>query len=217
MKIRQWAIAALLAAAGLLGWATTAFAADNAITTAYVNGRSGPGTGYGVVYVVPPDTTVEVISTQNNFCQSNRSGFPTVWISCSYLNALPGGGGGGGAPAPEEPEVNVNFCFTGQLGNQICLGSGGVGVNVNVPAPKRACFYEEPNFAGDDLCVNAGYSDNFWNMPWRTNIRSVRVYGGASVVMCRNANYAGFCRTYTSDRVHIHSQLRDHTYSVSVN
>ncbi|HUV32971.1 MAG TPA: SH3 domain-containing protein, partial [Devosiaceae bacterium] len=123
MTFRQLAVAALLAAGGLFAVAGSASAANNAISTAYVNARSCAGTGCGVLYVLPPNTAVEVISVSGNWCQTNRAGFPTAWISCSYLSALQGGGGGG-APAAEAPDVN--FCFTGPAGNQICLGTGGV-------------------------------------------------------------------------------------------
>ncbi|MEX1180084.1 MAG: peptidase inhibitor family I36 protein [Cucumibacter sp.] len=213
MNIRHWVASALLAMGTLILWTASATAADNAISTAYVNARSCGSTACGVLYVLPPDTTVEVINVSGSWCQQNRSGYPTAWVSCSYLTALPNGGGGGGNG---QAQPNVNFCFTGPGGNQICLGTGGVSANINVPG-KQVCFYEEANFTGASMCKTAGYSDNFWNQPWRDNIRSVRVYGGASVLMCTMANYNGYCQTYVSDRALIHNPLRDNTDSVSVN
>jgi hypothetical protein len=214
------AIAVVLAAAG---WTLAAMpaSAQNAAATVNLNIRSCASTGCGVIYVLPAGEPVTAGPCSGSWCTIQRPGWPTGFGGASYLAPWGGGPGPGPAPgpapAPEPDAPDVNFCFNGPQGNQLCLGTGGVSGTVNVPQQKRVCFYEEPNYAGDELCRDAPYVRNLWANPWRTNIRSVKVFGGASVVMCHDANFGGYCRTYTENRSHIHAQLRDHSYSVSIN
>lgn len=69
--------------------ATAALAAD-AITTANVNMRSGPGTRYGVRTSVPAGYHVGVGNCTRNWCQVNFSGYGG-WISARYLAFNQGG------------------------------------------------------------------------------------------------------------------------------
>jgi uncharacterized protein YraI len=65
-------------------------------TLAYVNMRSGPGTGYSVIRTLPQGTSVEVFdSIQGNF-QMVGYAQQVGWISLDYLSGGEGGGGGGG-------------------------------------------------------------------------------------------------------------------------
>ena len=67
-------------------------------TSAYVNMRSGPGTGYSVIRTLPQGTTVEVFdSFQGNF---QRVGYAQQlgWVSLDYLSGGGGDGGGNGWP-----------------------------------------------------------------------------------------------------------------------
>jgi uncharacterized protein YraI len=67
-------------------------------TSAYVNMRTGPGTGYSVIRTLPQGTTVEVFdSFQGNF---QRVGFAMQmgWVSLDYLSGGGGDGGGSGQP-----------------------------------------------------------------------------------------------------------------------
>lgn len=67
-------------------------------TSAYVNMRSGPGTGYSVIRTLPQGTTVEVFDNfQGNF---QRVGFAMQmgWVSLDYLSGGGGDGGGSGQP-----------------------------------------------------------------------------------------------------------------------
>lgn len=67
-------------------------------TTAYVNMRSGPGTGYTVIRTLPQGTTVEVFdSFQGNF-QMVGYAQQTGWVSLDYLSGGGGDGGGNGQP-----------------------------------------------------------------------------------------------------------------------
>jgi uncharacterized protein YraI len=67
-------------------------------TTAYVNMRSGPGTGYSVIRTLPQGTSVEVFDNfQGNF---QRVGYAKQmgWVSLDYLSGGGGDGGGSGQP-----------------------------------------------------------------------------------------------------------------------
>jgi uncharacterized protein YraI len=67
-------------------------------TSAYVNMRSGPGTGYSVIRTLPQGTTVEVFDNfQGNF---QRVGYAQQlgWVSLDYLSGGGGDGGGSGQP-----------------------------------------------------------------------------------------------------------------------
>ncbi len=67
-------------------------------TSAYVNMRSGPGTGYSVIRTLPQGTSVEVFDAfQGNF---QRVGYAQQygWVSLDYLSGGGGDGGGNGQP-----------------------------------------------------------------------------------------------------------------------
>jgi uncharacterized protein YraI len=67
-------------------------------TSAYVNMRTGPGTGYSVIRTLPQGTTVEVFDNfQGNF---QRVGYAMQmgWVSLDYLSGGGGDGGGNGWP-----------------------------------------------------------------------------------------------------------------------
>lgn len=54
-------------------------------TSLNLNGRSGPGTSYGIVVKIPPKSTVTTTgSTKNGFTQVVYNG-KTCWVSSSYL------------------------------------------------------------------------------------------------------------------------------------
>lgn len=70
--------------------------AATATTTTALNLRSGPGTGYAVLRVIPQGASVTVDGDpQNGFSQVVYAG-TAGWAATSFL-ALSGGGGGGGA------------------------------------------------------------------------------------------------------------------------
>lgn len=67
-------------------------------TSAYVNMRSGPGTGYTVIRTLPQGTRVEVFdSFQGNF-QMVGYAQQVGWVSLDYLSGGGGDGGGNGQP-----------------------------------------------------------------------------------------------------------------------
>lgn len=67
-------------------------------TSAYVNMRSGPGTGYSVIRTLPQGTQVEAFDNfQGNF-QMVGYAQQTGWVSLDYLSGGGGNGGGSGQP-----------------------------------------------------------------------------------------------------------------------
>lgn len=67
------------------------------------------------------------------------------------------------------------------------------------PEKKRVCVYDLPNYAGASNCVPAGTNDASIPAVWNDKITSIRVFGGASVKLCRNTGFTGGCNTFTSN------------------
>ncbi len=69
-----------------------------------LNQRSGPGTSYGILRVIPSDTTVTILAAQTSWYQADWGG-RTGWSDGRYFCALPGGGGtsGGGGGTGSTP------------------------------------------------------------------------------------------------------------------
>ena len=78
---------------------------------------------------------------------------------------------------------------------------------VNPPAPpapptptaNQVCFYKDASFAGDAFCANLNQSNASLTSPWNDVISSIRVGANASVQVCGDANYGGWCQTYTDN------------------
>ncbi len=79
----------LVLGAGLLLGSASIAAAAPALVTADLNLRSGPGTNYGVINVMPGGSTVDVLSCSGSWCRvgwGNSVGF----ASRSYLDLADG-------------------------------------------------------------------------------------------------------------------------------
>jgi uncharacterized protein YraI len=87
-------------AGGLLMLSAGAAAAAPATVAADVNLRNGPGTGYGVIGVLPAGSTVNVVNCGGGWCRV-ATGAGTGYASSSYLDIS------GGAYAYEPPAVVV--------------------------------------------------------------------------------------------------------------
>ncbi len=94
MTIRKGFLTAalLLGSAGLASAAPATVAGD-------LNLRAGPGTGYGVVAVMPAGATVNTLGCSGNWCRVSYGG-AVGYASASYLDA-----GGYGAYAAAPPPV----------------------------------------------------------------------------------------------------------------
>jgi hypothetical protein len=68
-----------------------------------------------------------------------------------------------------------------------------------------ACFYMDADYRGDSFCINAGESRRNVGDRYNDKISSVRVFGGAQVIVYEHENFGGASRTFTGDV----SNLRD--------
>lgn len=192
-----------LTALSVVAATAAAFAAPANATTS-LNVRSGPGTGYGVVDTLYSGEPVEVTEcVSNGWCYIEHQG-PDGWVSSNYLAAAT-------APTPtpapkEDPDVNIGFGVdsSGNFSFGIGIGDGPV-ISVPTPTPPAAepakvCFYKKKNFQGASFCVSPGSADNKLPNNWNNKISSIELISGASVKVCRNANYLGACKTYGSSK-----------------
>jgi len=184
MKFSNLTITTLLATASLLVSAVVALAAP-AVATGAVNVRTGPSTGYKIVDTLYKGEHVDISVCRSGWCYVEHSG-PDGWVSGRYLAAADNG-----ANASEGPDVNFSFGF-GADGPSFSFSIGEPPV---VQTRARACFYNLKNYRGARFCVRGGSADNKLTGFWNNRISSVRVFGGARVVLCRNWYYGGFCRT----------------------
>jgi uncharacterized protein YraI len=77
----------LAAAAAVLGLSAGVAAASPAVTETDLNMRTGPGTEYGVVTVIPGGATVDVGGCGGGWCDVAWNGFDG-FASASYLDSL---------------------------------------------------------------------------------------------------------------------------------
>jgi hypothetical protein len=195
--------------------AGSAWAVEAAATTG-LNVRSGPGTSFVIVDTLYRGEVVNVVecTAAGTWCRIEHAG-PDGWVSRSYLTA-PNGAGTPGAP--------VQFGFTIPLpgGGSITFGTPGYtppagGVDPTPPVEEaRVCVYDLPNFAGDSICVRPGRSDASISGPWNNRVTSLRVFGGASIRLCRRPNYGGVCNVFLSDRARLGSALNNNASSYDV-
>lgn len=68
-----------------------------------------------------------------------------------------------------------------------------------------ACFYLDGDYRGDSFCMNVGESQRNVGDRYNDKISSVRVFGGAQVIVYEHENFGGASRTFTGDV----SNLRD--------
>ena len=93
----------------------------NAVATASVNVRRGPGTSYAVVDVLRNGQSVRVSNCNGGWCWINHGG-PSGWVSQNFLSRAGGGGGGGDTINPRR-----RACFYDDVrfrGRSFCAGPG---------------------------------------------------------------------------------------------
>lgn len=212
MNVRTGILAAGLGLVGLVLSATAALAVEAVATTA-VNVRSGPGTSFMVVDTLHAGEAVDVVecNATNTWCRVEHSG-PDGWVSRSYLGAPPDAGSSGSP---------IEFGFSMPLpgGGSITFGTPGY----TPPAPPsptpgtaRVCVFDLPNYQGASVCVNAGHSDNAIGPVWNNKVTSLRVHNGASIRLCQNANFGGFCNVFSSNRPLLGAALNNKASSYDV-
>ena len=227
MSIRRIGLTALVAAAGLLITANTAFAIEAAAKSA-VNVRTGPGTGYAKVDQLTAGEIVEITECAPvGWCFVQHDG-PDGWVSGSYL-------------VPVEDEVIDEEDFEeGGGSNPDCsfgfnIGSGGPSLSINCgdgpfpptppppappapPAPPTeasACFYTGADFSGSQFCIGVG-TRNSLNSQFREKITSVELFGGAKARLCTGTSLSGTCRNVTSDDDQLPNAINNKSKSLTV-
>lgn len=209
MKTTQFLMAALVAV--LFHLVSTAAAwATEAKATAWVNVRSGPGTGYSVVDTMAKNETGNITECRSNgWCYVQRSG-PDGWVSSSYLTA---------AEEPSDPNCQVQLVMgSGGPRFKVVCGEGvspGVGVEVAPGAADRVCFYKNNNYSGAHFCRQAGLY-NAMPAGFNNNVSSIRLHGNAKVRICEFQNMGPFCRDLNSSDPSIGSMLNNRVSSFRV-
>ncbi|WP_372838874.1 SH3 domain-containing protein [Phaeovulum sp.] len=204
------ALAALLASA-------VAAAAVEAVSTTWLNVRSGPGTGFAVLTTLAPDMVVEVTECQDNgWCYVEHIG-PSGWVSSTYLAAPPAAGGGN-----SDCRLNLSLTPSGPKLELLC-GSGSVtlplpGATPEPPAPPvgdQACFYLDINYGGQEFCYGVG-TMNSLNATFNDRISSVRLMGVAKARLCDATNLGGPCFTIAADTPALAVAINDKASSLAV-
>jgi hypothetical protein len=135
----------------------------------------------------------------NNWCYFTHDG-PDGWVSASYLAPVPGAVDGGGSDCRVVIEI-------GPDGPGFRLECGGVSVGdapeaEPEPAPAEddvgACFWRGTNYSGTTFCGGPGTVSQLEGQ-FDDSLSSVRLYGGAKVKLCEDADLDGYCRTLTAD------------------
>lgn len=198
MSIKHLSFGATLLAATLA--TTLAASAADGIATGSVNVRTGPGTGYAKIGVLPAGEVVDVKQCQGSWCFVDRTAGNDGWVSKNYLAAYNGGGGGGGGGSSSD--IPFNFGMTvGPGGPTFSFGIGDAPPPPPAPpAPAKVCFFKGNNFTGAQFCVSPGDDDPHLPGGWNDTISSIRLEGGAKVTVCKNNWYAGACTTYHSNK-----------------
>ncbi|MDQ2091967.1 SH3 domain-containing protein [Marimonas arenosa] len=184
-------------------WATEARA------TAWVNVRSGPGTGYSVVDTMAEGETGNITECRSNgWCYVQRSG-ADGWVSSSYLTST---------ETTSDPNCRFRLVI-GSGGPRFVItcdgGGSGPGIEVGTPAPNRVCFFVNNNYTGAAFCRQPGLYNS---MPagFNNKISSIRLHGSAKVRICEYQNMGPFCRDLTSSDPSIGSMLNNRMSSFRV-
>jgi uncharacterized protein YraI len=211
--IKQIALRPVLILVALLAIAASAVPAAaqqplEARAAVQLNGRAGPGLQYPIQFTMPQDAIVTILQCTEDYswCEvayDNQTG----WASAQFLILTQSN-----QPMQQAgPQLGPVFQFLlGILGQQFGLPQLPTPQPQPEPEPEptpepptpgtdEICFYSDTNFAGDAFCINMGASNTSLTAPWNDAISSIRVGDGATVEVCGEPNYAGWCQTYVDD------------------
>ena len=216
-------IATAAAPTAILALSAGSALAVSAHATGNVSVRTGPGTNYNRVDTLHTGESVDVRQCQSGWCYVEHSG-PDGWVSANYLsqNGWSGGNSGGNSGSNSDPDIGFSFGF-GSNGSHFGFSIGNQpnpGWNNNWPRPQpvsKVCFYSGTNYSGKSFCMNSGMARAGFGPIWNDKISSVRVYGNASVKMCQDFNYGGFCRTASRSEPSLGPWLNNRISSLAVN
>jgi len=167
----------------------------NAVATANVNVRQGPGTNHRVIDVLQRGDSVSIVRCQNNWCLVDHRG-PSGWVSRNYLREVIDTGR---PPAPRPPVVPFPPVTP--------PGAGG-GAN------RLVCFFERADFRGANFCARPGEADRDLGV-WGRALMSIRVDGRTAVDVCTQRNF-GNCTTFRSDVRQLNRMLQNNVASFRV-
>ena len=162
--------------------------------------RSAPGLQFPFQFVVPAGQFVGILTCTQDY----------IWCEVSHVN----GTGWTEAQYLEVTQANQAGPAFGPL-LQLLLDALGVPqqpapapqppppppppVIPVTPAANEVCFYRDADFASDAFCVGMGATELLLSSQWNNAITSIRVGANASVLVCGDANYGGWCLTYFDD------------------
>ena len=205
MKFPRLGFVAVLAL--LVG--TMAASAAPATTSTAVNVRNGPASDYRAIGTLARNEIVDVGQCTGGYCQIVGNGI-SGWVSSQYLvfapaqPPRPAPGAPWAQPSPQYPQPGPQYPQPSRPGPQWPQPGP------QYPQPPRppivapavedagACFYSERNFRGSSFCLDQGETLNAFRT-WDSRIRSVEVFGGASVDLCTLRNLYGACVTLRRD------------------
>jgi uncharacterized protein YraI len=170
-------------------------------SSAALNVRSGPGTGFQIVDALFTGERVEVRECRSSgWCQiSSDDG--NGWVASRYLQPARGGGGnqsGGTGVSISTP----GFSFS--------IGTGG-NIEWNVPNRDRdgeVCFFEDFDYGGNSFCAEPGDRDADLQ-DFNDTISSIRISGDVEVQVCEDYDFEGRCAVITSSQARFEGRNND--------
>jgi hypothetical protein len=208
----------LFSALILFAGAAVAMAQQNVVITADINAYKGPSLDSEFAGTVRANTPVVLDHCESNFCMVYY-GRAKIWVQQQYVAQTPKPHS---EPMPlPQPQPQPQPQPWPQPQPQPQPWPWPQPLPRPLPPPPifddsaGACFYSERNFGGSSFCVDEG--DGYSRLRnWDNRIRSVEVFGGASVDLCTDSNYRGNCITLRRDASRLPSQIDRKTSSIDV-
>lgn len=209
-------------AIGMLAGVTAANAAP-AFANVGTDVRLGPTFDSPVTGFMPQNATLDANCNPQGWCEvvgTGRTATFAGWVEASTIT-LADAGMAPGNQRPPAPQPNPGGGNNGGPGFSFDFNFG-----TPVPPPRpqplpvyeeaEACFYTERNFRGASFCLAEG--DEFPRLPrdWDDRIRSVEVFGGATVDLCSDTNFYGSCVTVDGNVSRLPSGIDRRVSSIEV-
>ncbi|SFV29874.1 SH3 domain-containing protein [Devosia crocina] len=215
-------------AIGLLAGVSSASAAP-AFANSGADVRQGPSYDSPVIGYAPQGAKLDANCDPRGWCQvtgTDRRNSFAGWMESRFVTFSDAGiePAPPRAPRPPAPQPfpggnnGPNWSFDFNFGNPVPPPRP-------QPQPPRpqpvyeeagACFFTERNFRGASFCLEEGQQYARLPRDWNDRIRSVEVYGGASVDLCSDNNFYGNCVTVRSDTGRLPSGVERRVSSVEV-
>ncbi|WP_367718508.1 peptidase inhibitor family I36 protein [Nitratireductor sp. GISD-1A_MAKvit] len=179
-----------------------------AVATADLNMRSGPGVRYRVVFTIPRGGRVSTLRCTDRYrwCEvgfARRKG----WVSARYLRDS--------RPRYRDRPISDIGAVIGLEIFRFVLREieqrdrendfesiGGAGGDRR-PTPRNVCFYDRPSFKGRRFCAGIGKQAHVLMRGWRGRVASIRVGKRTSVEICSRPGYGGRCSLVTRNLTYL--------------